>query len=57
MEAMALNPFRQAQIASLNVKEASVAVPSEYSGYISVFLPESAAQLPEHIALMTVLLT
>ena len=46
LEATNIHPSRQAQIASLNVKE--VTIPAEYSDYTDVFSSDSAAELPEH---------
>lgn len=43
---MTIPPAREAQIASLNVEEATI--PSEYSDYANVFSNDSAAELPEH---------
>ena len=40
-------PFRQAQIASLDVEEVPVMIPAEYLDYTDVFYPDSAAGLPE----------
>ena len=45
---MTIHPSRTAQIASLIADEAPVTVPAEYSDFADVFLPESAAELPEH---------
>ena len=56
-EAKNVHPFRQAQIASLDVEEVPVMIPAEYSDYTNVFLRTPGRSYPSTLASTIILLT
>ena len=48
LKAKNVHPFRQAQIASLDIEEVPVTIPAEYSDYTDVFPSDSATALPKY---------
>lgn len=47
--AIAIYPSRAAQIAALQVDKALSKIPSKYSNYADIFLPNLTMELPKHI--------